>query len=79
MKKQLNMRIDEELKNKFSEIVRTEGKTISEKIRELISTYISKNDFAVAVDSLWNRISKRIEKSGFKPEDIDKKIREARI
>lgn len=79
MKKQLIIRIDEELKNKFSKIVRTEGKTISEKMRELIGNYISKNDFAVSVDSLWNRISKRIEKSGFKSKDIDKKIREARI
>lgn len=78
MKKQLIVRIDEELKNKFSKIARVEGKTASEKIRELVSTYTAENDFAAAVDSLWDRISDKIESNGFKPEDIDRKIKEAR-
>jgi predicted DNA-binding protein len=78
MKKRLIIRIDEELKSKFSKIARIEGKTASEKIRELVSAYTVENDFAAAVDSLWDRISEKIENGGFKQEDIDKKIKEAR-
>ena len=78
MKKQLIVRIDEELKNKFSKIARIEGKTASEKVRELVSTYTAENDFAAVVDNLWDRISDKIGSSGFKPEDVDKKIKEAR-
>jgi len=78
MKKQLIIRIDEELKSKFSKIARIEGKTTSEKIRELVSNYTAENDFATAVDSLWDKISEKIESSGFKLEDIDKKIKETR-
>ena len=78
MKKQLIIRIDEELKNKFSRIARIEGKTASEKIRELVSAYTAENDFAAVVDSLWDRISDKIESSGFKLKDIDKKIKETR-
>ncbi|MFA5014193.1 MAG: hypothetical protein WC549_01445 [Actinomycetota bacterium] len=79
MKKQLIIRINEELKSKFSKIARIEGKTASEKIGELVSAYTAGNDFAAAVDSLWDRISEKIESSGFKPKDIDRKIKEARI
>ena len=78
MKKQLIIRIDEELKSKFSKIARIEGKTASEKIMELVSAYTAENDFATAVDNLWDRISERIESSGFKPEDIDRKIKGTR-
>ncbi|MEA2015115.1 MAG: CopG family transcriptional regulator [Actinomycetota bacterium] len=78
MKKQLIVRIDEKLKNKFSKIARIEGKTTSEKVRELVSSYTAENDFAAVVDNLWDGISEKIERSGFKPEDIDKKIKETR-
>ena len=78
MKKQLNIRIDEELKSKFSKIVRSEGKTMSGKIRELIGAYSAKNNFAAIVDNLWDRVTKKIESGKFKQEDIDRKITEAR-
>ena len=78
MKKQLNIRIDEELKRKFSKIVRIEGKTMSGKIRELIGAYSAKNDFATIVDNLWDRVTKKIESGKFKQKDIDRKIKEAR-
>ena len=78
MKKQLIIRIDEELKSKFSKIARTEGKTMSEKIRELVSAYTAGNDFAAIVDNLWDRVTKKIESGKFKQEDIDRKIKEAR-
>ena len=78
MKKQLIIRIDEELKSKFSKIARSEGKTMSGKIRELVGAYSTKNNFAAIVDNLWDRVTKKIESGKFKQEDIDRKIKEAR-
>ena len=78
MKKQLIIRIDEELKNKFSKIAKVEGKTSSEKVRGLVGAHSAKNDFATIVDNLWDRVTKKIESGKFKQEDIDRKIKEAR-
>jgi len=78
MKKQMIIRIDKETKDKFSRIVRMEGKTSSEKVRELVNTYIADNDLSSVVDDLWSRISEKIKMEGFKEEDIDTVIKEVR-
>ena len=81
MDKQLIVRIDKESKEKFSKIARMEGKSVSEKIREMVDEYIAENDMSAVVDSLWERISKKIHKSGFREEDIEgviKKVRESK-
>ena len=78
MDKQLIVRIDKESKEKFSKIARMEGKSVSEKIREMVDEYIAENDFSAVVDSLWERISKKIQKSGFKEEDIEGVIEKVR-
>ena len=81
MDKQLIVRIDKESKEKFSKIARMEGKSVSEKIREMIDEYIAENDFSAVVDSLWESISKKIHRSGFKEEDTEgviEKVRESK-
>ena len=78
MEKQLVLRIDESLKDKFTRAARKEGKTASEKIREMITEYAVKNDFSTVVDDLWSRVSERIESKGFKEKDINKAIQEVR-
>ncbi len=78
MEKQMIIRIDKETKDKFNRIARMEGKTSSEKIRELVNTYIADNDLSSVVDDLWSRISKKIKMKGFKEEDIDTVIKEVR-
>ena len=78
MEKQLIIRIDKELKDKFSKIARIEGKSISEKLREMINSYIKENDVSAVVDDLWERISIKIKKKGFKEREIDTAIREVR-
>ncbi len=50
-----------------------EGKTISEKVRELVHAYIAENDLSSVADDLWDRISKKIKKKGFKELDIEAK------
>ncbi len=78
MEKQMIIRIDKETKDKFNRIARMEGKTSSEKVRELVNTYIADNDLSSVVDDLWSRISKKIKMKGFKEEDIDTVIKEVR-
>lgn len=78
MEKQMIIRIDKETKDKFNRIARMEGKTSSEKVRELVNTYIADNDLSSVVDDLWTRISKKIKMKGFKEEDIDTVIKEVR-
>lgn len=78
MERQMVVRIDEEMKGKFFKIARMEGKTASEKIREMIERYVSENDLSTIVDGLWNRISNKLENSEVKEEDITRVIKEAR-
>ena len=49
METQLIIRIDKGTKQKFSKIARTEGKTASAKVRELVTSYIEQNDFSRVV------------------------------
>jgi len=78
MEKQLIFRINKETKDKFYKIARMEGKTASDKIRELVNTYIAENDISSIIDDLWERISKKIKEKGFKEKDIDTAIKKVR-
>ncbi len=78
MEKQMVIRIEEKTKEKFFKIVRMEGKTASEKIREMIERYVTENDLSTVIESLWTRISRKLEKKGVKEEDINVAIQETR-
>jgi hypothetical protein len=78
MKKSMIIRIDEHTKNKFDRIARIEGKTTSEKVRELMSSYVATNDLSSIVDSLWSRISDKIKQKGYNEKDVENLIKEAR-
>jgi predicted DNA-binding protein len=78
MDKQMVIRIDEETKERFQRVSRMEGKTASEKMRELIECYIRKADLSQVVDDLWERIGTKARKSGVSEDDVDRIIRETR-
>ncbi|MGA2152457.1 MAG: ribbon-helix-helix protein, CopG family [Geobacteraceae bacterium] len=78
MSKQMVIRIDEETKERFQRVSRMEGKTASEKMRELIESYVRKADLSQVVDDLWERIGSKARKSGVSEEDVDRIIRETR-
>jgi len=78
MDKQMVIRIDEETKERFQRVSRMEGKTASEKMRELIECYIRKADLSQVVDDLWERIGTKAGKSGVSEDDVDRIIRETR-
>lgn len=78
MGSQMIIRIDDEIKEKFYRLARMEGKTASEKIREMVEGYIEKSDIGPVIDSLWERMGRKLKAKGFTEADIDKTIRKVR-
>jgi predicted DNA-binding protein len=78
MTRQMVIRIDDETRDKFQRVSRMEGKTASEKMRELIENYVRKADLSQVVDDLWDRIGAKADKQGVKAGDVDRIIRETR-
>jgi len=78
MDTQMVVRIDEETKKKFTRVVRMEGKSASEKIREMVSDYLAENDLPSVIDDLWERIGTKLRKKGVTEKDVEKTIREIR-
>jgi len=77
METQMIVRIDEELKNKFTRIVKLEGKSQSVKTRELIREYVEKNDMESYVGELWDRIGRKIRKQ-YSLKDVPRIIADVR-
>lgn len=78
MQSQMIIRVDFNTKSKFQKIARMEGKTTSEKIREMMKDYIAQKDFAAAVDRVWDKITTEFKKRGITENDIEKTIKEVR-
>jgi predicted DNA-binding protein len=78
METQLIIRIDKSTKQKFSKIARTEGKTASTKVRELVSSYIEENDFSRVVGDIWDRTAKKLKKKGYTAKDVKDAIKSVR-
>jgi predicted DNA-binding protein len=75
---QLVIRIDRKTKEKFYELARMEGKSASEKVREMVETYIRTMDIGSVVDSLWERIGSKMKEEGIGEDDVEQAIREVR-
>jgi len=72
------VRIDPELKTKVNNLAKTEGKNISEVVRELLEDYVKDRDIGLYIDDLWKRIGTKLESRGFGPKDIGRIIQEVR-
>ncbi len=72
MSTQMLIRINEELKEKLRRLSRREGKTTSQKVRELIENYIKDNDMAPYMDEIWNSIGSRLAEKGVQQADMEK-------
>ncbi|MEW6201084.1 MAG: ribbon-helix-helix protein, CopG family [bacterium] len=82
MSNQMIIRIDPEIKDRLNKLARMEGRTTSEKVRELIEDYIKERDISAYIDDLWNRIGRKLKTKGIKPGDINmaiKKVRKKRM
>ena len=78
MSTQMIVRIDPELKTKVNNLAKTEGKNISEVVRELLEDYVKDRDIGLYIDDLWKRIGTKLESRGFGPKDISRIIQEVR-
>lgn len=78
MGSQMIVRIDNETKEKFYRLARMEGKTASEKIREMVDGYIERSDIGPVIDNLWERIGQKMRTRGFTEDDIEQTIRKVR-
>ena len=72
MDKQMIVRIDTELKERLSRLARSEGKTTSQMVRELIRDYVKERDIGAYIDGLWDRIGEKLAARGVRPADIKK-------
>jgi len=78
MSTQMIVRIDPELKTKVNNLAKTEGKSISEVVRELLEDYVKDRDIGLYIDDLWQRIGAKLESRGFGPKDIKRITQEVR-
>lgn len=78
MTTQMMIRIDSKVKDRFVKLVRQEGKTVSQTLREVMEEYVENHDIGTYVDSVWNRIGDEFKRKGVTEKQIDKAIRQRR-
>jgi hypothetical protein len=72
------IRIEPELKNRVSALAKSEGKTTSEVVRDLLADYVRSRDIGGYIDDLWHRIGLKLSSAGVGPADVHRVIREVR-
>jgi len=78
MEKQLLIRIDNNLKERLERLARSEGKTTSEMVRELISEYVTEKDIGAYIEELWNKVGNKLGEKGVRPDDVRRAVAETR-
>jgi predicted DNA-binding protein len=72
------VRINPELKTKVNTLAKSEGKSVSEVVRELLEEYVRDRDIGSYIDDLWGRIGGKLSSRGLTSKDIQRTIREVR-
>ena len=67
MAAQMIVRLDRELKTKVDNLAKTEGKSLSEVVRELLEEYVKNRDIGAYIDDLWGRIGAKLTSRGLRP------------
>jgi predicted DNA-binding protein len=78
MTTQMLIRIDSRKRKTLDKLSKSEGKTTSEVVRELIDTFITEHDLSGYIDGLWNRIGQTLKRKGYSEADIPRLIKESR-
>ena len=78
MSKQMIVRINPELKSKVANFAKSEGKNISEVVRELLEEYVKDRDISGYIDDLWERIGNKLKDRKVDTATIQQAIREVR-
>jgi len=77
MAAQVLFRLDEETRKRFDRIARREGKSRSEKIRELIAGYVEEKDVGRAIEEVWEEAGSYL-RARHSVRDVAKAVREVR-
>ena len=79
MTTQMIIRVEPTLKNKVSNLAKSEGKSLSELVRELLENYTKERDIGAYIDNLWNSIGKKLSQENVNELDIEEAIKLARL
>ncbi len=79
MTTQMIIRVEPSLKDKVTRLAKSEGKNLSELVRELLEKYTKERDMGAYIDSLWDKIGMDLSKNNISESDIDKAIKETRL
>ena len=77
MTTQMIIRVESSLKDKVSKLAKSEGKNLSELVRELLENYTKERDMGNYIDNLWSSIGKKLSVDNVES-DIEKAIRQVR-
>jgi len=75
---QIMVRVDEDTKSAVERLARSEGKTLSQIVRDLLRDYLRTRDMSQYIDSLWQRIGDRLRSGGARPEVVERIVRQVR-
>lgn len=78
MTTQLIIRIEPGLKEKVSKLAKSEGKNLSEVIRDLLENYAKERDMGAYIDDLWDQIGLRFSQQNIAESDIETAIKQVR-
>jgi predicted DNA-binding protein len=74
MTTQFIIRLPDEIKQRFGRVAKTEGKSASQVVRELMETYLAERDVAAHVNSLWSRIGGVMRRAGHSERDVARTV-----
>ena len=78
MTTQMIIRVEPGLKNKINQLAKSEGKNLSELVRELLEKYTKERDMSTYIDNLWDKISNNLSKNHISQQNIDDAIKQVR-
>ncbi len=78
MATQMIIRVEPSLKDKVSRLAKSEGKNLSELVRELLEKYTKERDMGEYVDNLWTKIGRNLSKKNISESDIENAIKQVR-
>ena len=78
MTTQMIIRVEPDLKNKIIQLAKSEGKNLSELVRELLVNYTKERDMSTYIDNLWEKISDNLSKNHISRENIEAAIKQTR-
>ncbi len=77
MATQMIIRVEPSLKDKASRLAKSEGKNLSELVRELLEKYTKERDMGAYIDNLWTKIGRNLSKN-MSESDVENAIKQVR-